>query len=61
MNDRELVLDLVKKMPKTASLRQIADELLIMGTLRERTERNPHGLGIDAEELLKQVSSWVKA
>ena len=59
MNDRELVLDAVQEMPETASLREIADELQIMATVRERLEKNPRAKGVPAEELLRQVSSWV--
>lgn len=59
MSDRELVLDAVQEMPETASLREIADELQMMAAIRERMEKNPRGRGVAAEELLKQVSSWV--
>ena len=59
MSDRELVLDTVQEMPETASLREIADELQIMATVRERLKNNPQGKGVSAEELLEQISSWV--
>lgn len=59
MSDRELVLETIQQMPETVSLREIADELQIMATTRERMERNPQGKGVSAEELLRQVSSWV--
>ncbi|HEY9508681.1 MAG TPA: hypothetical protein VIV82_02340 [Verrucomicrobiae bacterium] len=59
MSDRELVLAAVQEMPKTASLREIADELLVLAEVRERMEKNPEGRGVSAEEVLRQVSSWV--
>ena len=59
MSDRELVLDAVQEMPANASLREIVDELLLMEEVRKRLEKNPRGTGIPAEELLRQVSSWV--
>jgi hypothetical protein len=59
MSDRELVLAAVREMPKTASLREITDELLMLAEVRERTEKNPEGRGISAEEVLRQVASWV--
>jgi hypothetical protein len=59
MSDRQLVLEAVREMPETASLREIADELQIMATVRERMEGNPKGKGVSAEELLRQVSSWI--
>lgn len=46
-------------MPETVSLREIVDELQIMSRTRERMEKNPQGKGVSAEELLRQVSSWV--
>jgi hypothetical protein len=59
MSDREFVLEAVQEMPATASLREIADELQIMATVRERIEQNPGAKGVSAEDLLRQVSSWV--
>ena len=59
MSDRELVMEAIQEMPETASLREIADELQIMATVRERIERNPNAKGVSAEDLLRQVSSWV--
>lgn len=59
MSDRELVLDAVQELPDNLSFREIVDELLLMDTLRERLEKNPAGKGVPAEELLRQVSSWV--
>ena len=59
MSDRELVLGAVQDMPETASLREIVDELLLLDTVRARLEQNPKGKGVSAEDLLKQVSSWV--
>jgi hypothetical protein len=59
MSDRELVLDAVQELPDNLSFREIVDELLLMDTLRERLEKNPTGKGVSAEELLRQVSSWV--
>jgi hypothetical protein len=59
MSDREIVLEAVQEMPDTASLREIADELQIMATLRERMAKNPEAKGVSAEDLLRQVSSWV--
>ena len=59
MSDRELVLDAVQEMPPSASFQEIVDELRLMATVRERLEKNPQGNGVPAEELLRQVSSWV--
>jgi hypothetical protein len=59
MSDRDFVLATVQEMPETVSLREIADELQIMATLRERVQKNPAAKGVSAEELLRQVSSWV--
>jgi hypothetical protein len=59
MSDRQLVLEAVQEMPETASLREIADELQIMATVRERIEKNPEAKGVSAEDLLRQISSWV--
>jgi hypothetical protein len=59
MSDRELVLDAVKEMTESASIREIVDELLLLEEVRKRLETNTSGKGVPAEELLEQVSSWV--
>ena len=59
MSDRELILEVVKGMPESATIREIVEELLLMETVRQRLEHNPNGTGIPAEAVLKQVSSWV--
>jgi len=59
MSDRELVIEAIQEMPETVSLREIVDELQIMAVTRERMKKNPQGKGVSAEELLRQVSSWV--
>jgi predicted alpha-1,6-mannanase (GH76 family) len=59
MSDRELVLEAIQEMPETVSLREIVDELQIMAVTSERMDKNPQGKGVSAEELLRQVSSWV--
>jgi hypothetical protein len=59
MSDRQLILKAVQEMPETASFQEIVDELLLMDTVQERLKKNPKGKGVPAEELLRQVSSWV--
>ena len=59
MSDRQLILEAVQEMPETASFQEIVDELLLMDTVQERLKKNPKGKGVPAEELLRQVSSWV--
>jgi hypothetical protein len=58
MSDRQLILEAVQQMPEEASAQEILDELLLLTMVRERLEKNPHGKGVPAEELLQQVSSW---
>lgn len=59
MSDRELILEAVQQMPEHASAQEILDELLLLATIRERLEKNLVGKGVSADELLRQVSSWV--
>jgi hypothetical protein len=59
MSDRELVLVAVREMPQNLTFKEIVDELLLMEEVRERFAKNPQGNGVSAEELLRQVSSWV--
>ncbi len=59
MSDRQLFLEAVQQMPESATAAEIMDELSLLETVRERLNQNPAGKGVSAEELLKQVSSWI--
>jgi len=59
MSDRQLILDAVQEMPETASAQEIFDELRLLTTLRERLDRRPKSKGVPAEELLRQVETWI--
>ena len=59
INDKELVLNIVREMPETVSFREIVDELLLVEEVRKRLEKNPHGNGVPHEEVVKMLNSWI--
>ena len=60
MSDRELVLDAVREMPETASLREIVDELLLLDEVKKRLAKSERGdCGISHEEAVKRLDSWI--
>ena len=60
MSDRELVLDAVREMPETASLREILDELSLLETIKERLARaEKTQRGVPHEDVVKMLDQWI--
>ena len=59
MSNREIAIDLIRKLPEDASLHQIAREIEFDAGVREGFEQLERGEGMPAEEVRKLVPSWV--
>ena len=59
MSDKEIALDVLKRMPQQASLAQIARELEFVAAVREGFEELDRGEGVPIEEVEKQLPSWI--
>jgi predicted transcriptional regulator len=59
MSDKEMVTDLVKRLPDDASLRDIAREIEFIAGVREGFEQLDRGEGTPLEEAAKQLSQWI--
>lgn len=59
MNDRQLVLDAVQKMPENASLLAILDELNLLATVGEALAESEAGEGIPHNEVAKMLDQWI--
>jgi predicted transcriptional regulator len=60
MSDKQLVLDIVNKLPDEATLEEIRERIEFISAMKEAEESLEQGQGIPHEEVEKQFSSWVK-
>lgn len=59
MSNREIAIDLIQKLPESASLHDIAREIEFVAGVREGFEQTNRGEGVAAEEIRKLVPSWI--
>jgi hypothetical protein len=59
MSSRELVIDLVNKLPEDAPLADIAREIELLAGIQAAREQARLGKGVPAEDARKLVDSWV--
>jgi predicted transcriptional regulator len=57
MSNREVVIDLVGRLPEDTSLQEIALEIEFVAGIREGFAQLDHGEGVPIEEVEKLVSS----
>jgi predicted transcriptional regulator len=58
MSSREMVIDLVTKLPEDASLAEIAREIELLAGIQRAREQARRGEGVPAEEARKLVEAW---
>lgn len=58
MSNRQIVIDLVQKLPDDTSLHEIAREVEFVAGVREGFEQLERGEGIPAEEVRKMIAAW---
>ena len=58
MSSKEIVIDLVRRMPDTASLHDIAREIEFVAGVREAFAELDRGEGVPLEEVEKQLPKW---
>ena len=58
MSNREIVIDLLSKLPEDASLKEIAREIEFLAGLKTAREQVIRREGIPAEEARKLVDAW---
>ena len=58
MSSRELVIDLVNKLPENASLAEIAREIELLAGIEKARWQARRGEGIAPEDARKLVESW---
>ena len=58
MSNREIVMDLVAKLPEDMPLDQIAREIELLAGVQTAREQARRGEGISAEQARKLVDEW---
>lgn len=58
MSNREIVIDLLSKLPEDASLEEIAREIEFLAGVQTAREQARRREGIPAEDARKLVDSW---
>ena len=59
MSNKEIVLDLVKRLPNDASLLDIAREIEFVAGVREALAELDRGEGVPLADVKKQLPTWV--
>jgi predicted transcriptional regulator len=60
MSDKEMVLDVIQRLPKSATLRQIRERVEFLSAIKEGEESLDRGEGVPHEKVEKQFAAWVK-
>ena len=59
MSNREIAIDLIKKLPEDATLHEIAREIEFVAGVREGFEQIERGEGVPAEKVREMIPSWI--
>jgi predicted transcriptional regulator len=60
MSDKEMVLDVIQRLPKSASMKQIRERVEFLAAISEGEKSLDRGEGVPQEEVEKQFAAWVK-
>ena len=58
MSNREIVIDLVGKLPEDMPLEEIARQIELLAGIRTAREQARRGEGVPAEDVRKLVDTW---
>ncbi len=59
MSNRDIAIDLIRKLPEDLPLREIAREIDFIAAVREGFEQLERGEGVPAEEVRAMIPSWI--
>jgi len=59
MTDKEIVLDLLRRIPDDASLQDIVHEIQFVAAVRQALSELDNGDSIPIEEVEKKLPSWI--
>ena len=59
MSDKQLVIELLNRLPADANLRDISREVEFLAALREGEEQSDRGEVVPHEQVKKEFASWI--
>ncbi len=59
MSNREIAIDVIRKLPEDATLHDIAREIEFVAGVREGFEQIERGEGVPAEQVRNMIPSWL--
>jgi predicted transcriptional regulator len=59
MSNKEIVADLLERLPENTSLQNIAREIEFVAAVREGLAELDRGQGIPIEEIEKELPAWI--
>lgn len=59
MSNRQMVIDLLERLPEDAPLEEMAREVEFLAGIQTARDQARRGQGMAPEEVLKQVDEWV--
>jgi predicted transcriptional regulator len=59
MSNKDIVIDLIGRLPEDATLLEIAKEIEFVAGVREGFAQLDRGEGVPLEEVEKQLASWI--
>jgi len=59
MSNKEIVMDLLGRLPEQASLHDIAREIEFVAAVREGLQELDRGQGITLDEVERELPSWI--
>ena len=60
MSDKDMVLGVIQRLPKSATMREIRERVEFLAAIKEGEDSLDRGEGIPHAEVEKQFASWVK-
>jgi predicted transcriptional regulator len=60
MSDKEMVMDAIQRLPKSATMREIRERVEFLAAIKEGEESLDRGEGIPQEKVEKQFATWVR-
>jgi len=58
MSDKEVIIEAVRKLPETATIEDISEEVAILAAIRRGEEAANAGRVVSHEEVKKRFASW---
>jgi predicted transcriptional regulator len=60
MSDKEMVMDAIQRLPKSAAMHEIRERVEFLAAIKEGEDGLERGEGIPQEKVEKQFATWVR-